>query len=160
MRLLWRSWYSPAPDRRRRCSEIVAVRAEDLTRTPEGYACRLHVTKADQSGVGRTVPVKGDAAAALTAWLNRLADAGITQGPLFRAATRRGPILGLAGPEGGPAAETRGLTGEAVMLIMRKRARLAGLKPAAFTCHSPRYGLNFRFVISASIIATIWRART
>jgi len=73
-----------------RRSEIVAVQLEDLTRTPEGYACRLHVTKTDQAGAGRTVPVKGDAAAALGAWLDRLAAAGVTQGPLFRAVTRRG----------------------------------------------------------------------
>ncbi len=70
---------------------------------------------------------------ALQAWLQV---AGIEHGPVFRAVTRHGTPRAAA------------LSGEAVRLIVLKRARLAGIKGSRLEPVSP-HGLRAGFVTSA-----------
>jgi site-specific recombinase XerD len=113
-----------------RRSELVAIRIEDLSPSPDGVVVRIPKSKTDQQAVGQTVllvyaesprpcPVR-----ALRAWL----DGGqITEGAVFRR-------LSSAGNPGLP------LTAQSVALIVKRRAKAAGLDPVEFAGHSLRSG--------------------
>ena len=113
-----------------RRSELVALRVEDLSPSPDGMRVRIARSKTDQHGAGhellvvyaeapRPCPVR-----ALRAWLD---SADITTGPVFRRVTRTGAI-------------SSPLTAQSVALIIKKRARTAGLDPSEFAGHSLRAG--------------------
>jgi integrase len=114
-----------------RRSELVAVDVEDLEDRPEGLALNLRRSKVDQEGHGRRkVLVYGSSpttcpVTALRAWL---AQAGITEGPVFRPVDRHGRL-----------GEAR-LSGEAVASVVKRAARTAGLDPRFFAGHSLRAG--------------------
>ncbi|HWE31898.1 MAG TPA: site-specific integrase [Solirubrobacteraceae bacterium] len=113
-----------------RRSELVALAIEDLSPSPDGLRIRIARSKTDQQGRGqellvvyaespRPCPVR-----ALRAWLDI---AAITTGPIFRRVTRTGAV-------------SSPLTGQSVALIIKKRARAAGLDPREFAGHSLRSG--------------------
>ncbi len=113
-----------------RRSELVAIKVEDLSPSPDGVTVRIAKSKTDQQGRGTELllvygqspnpcPVR-----ALRAWLD---GAGLTDGPVFRRVTRTGAI-------------SSPLTAQSVALIIKKRARAAGLDPGEFAGHSLRSG--------------------
>ncbi|HEX3804568.1 MAG TPA: site-specific integrase [Solirubrobacteraceae bacterium] len=113
-----------------RRSELVAIRVEDLSRSPDGMTIRIAKSKTDQQGRGTELllvyaqspnpcPVR-----ALRAWLR---GSGVTEGPVFRRVTRTGAI-------------SSALTAQSVALIIKRRARAAGLDPSEFAGHSLRSG--------------------
>ncbi|MBV8913370.1 MAG: site-specific integrase [Acetobacteraceae bacterium] len=122
-----------------RRSELCAVEVEHLTWKPRSLELLLPRSKTDQEvegvriGIPRgknedTCPVR-----ALQAWLQA---AGIERGPVFRAVTRQGTLRSGA------------LSGEAVRLIVVRRAKLAGIKATRLEPISP-HGLRAGFVTTA-----------
>lgn len=113
-----------------RRSELVALDVADITVQPEGLRLVIRRSKTDQGGEGAVLPVNRTGrltcpVAAYTAWL---AAAAITEGAVFRAVDRHGRIGGR-------------LSGQAVALIVQRRARAAGLDaPASYAGHSLRAG--------------------
>jgi integrase len=110
----------------RRRSEVAAAVMGNLVRVEEGYLYRLAHTKTDQSGMGSMPgaekPLMGPAAAALTAWLEA---SGVTSGAIFRR---------IRGARAG-----KPLSAQAVALIVKRRAQLAGLE-GDYGAHSLRSG--------------------
>lgn len=113
-----------------RRSELVALTVEDLSPSPDGITIRIRRSKGDQHGRGQEVlavyaesprpcPVR-----ALRGWLDA---AALTTGPVFRRVTRTGAV-------------SSPLTAQSVALIVKKRARAAGLDPREFAGHSLRSG--------------------
>lgn len=119
--LLFFGWASGG----RRRSEIVSATFENLEERGDNYVYQLGITKTDQEGEGNVVPVAGRAATALKAWLEV---SGIQAGPLFRSVDRHSNI------------DKSALSDRAVALIVKKRARRAGLNPSLFAGHSLRSG--------------------
>lgn len=113
-----------------RRSELVALRLQDLSPSPDGLTIRIPKSKTDQHGRGQEVllvyaePPRPCPVRALRAWLDV---AGITEGPIFRRVTRTGTI-------GAP------LTAQSIALIIKKHARRAGLDHREFAGHSLRSG--------------------
>jgi integrase len=112
-----------------RRSELVAL-TMDLSPSPDGLRIRIPRSRTDQQGRGdelllvyaeppRPCPVR-----ALRACIDT---AQITAGPIFRRVTRTGAI-------------SSPLTPETVALVIKKRARSAGLDPREFAGHSLRSG--------------------
>lgn len=119
--LLYFGWASGG----RRRSEIATAAFDQVEERGDAFVYHLGLTKTDQEGEGNTVPVAGKAARALREWLEI---SGIEEGPLFRAVDRHSNV------------SSRALCDRSVALIVKKRARLAGLNPAAFGGHSLRSG--------------------
>src|SRR3954469_1744098 len=122
-----------------RRSELCAVEVEHLSWRPRSLELLLSRSKTDQEGEGvrigiprgkneETCPVR-----ALQAWLQI---AGIERGPVFRAVTRQATLRSGA------------LSGEAVRLIVVRRAKLAGIKATRLEPISP-HGLRGGFVAAA-----------
>ena len=126
-----------------RRSEIVGLDRRDLRPTADGVVVALRRSKTDQEGEGREVGIPyGSTPAtcpvrALRAWLELLPaeeaanDRALPgdNAALFRPVTRHGHLL-------------RGrLTDQSVALIVKRRARAAGLDPASLAGHSLRSGL-------------------
>lgn len=117
-----------------RRSELHRLDLHDLEFTAEGLLVYIRKSKTDQEARGRTVAVPsgvhaGSDPVRLThAWIDALAEHGISAGPLLRACGRGGR-LGGAGR----------LTPEAVNHIVRRRARQAKLAGwERVTAHSLR----------------------
>jgi len=114
-----------------RRNELVALTVEDIEYAQQGLKVRLRFSKTDQDGVGRSVAIPYGRGLvcpvlALNQWLS---ESGITTGPVFRAVNRRGEISGI------------GLTPQSVALVVKERARAAGLDSAKYSGHSLRSGL-------------------
>ena len=108
----------------RRRSELCNMQAEDLIKVDEGYLITLRSNKTDQRGSGLQVPILGDAATALKAWL---VITGIRRGRLFRSITARGQL-------------NESICGKSINQIIKKRVALAGANPALYAAHSLRSG--------------------
>jgi integrase len=109
----------------RRRSEVVGLQMADVRRLDaETWLYTLGATKTDTAGIRREKPLRGPAAAALTAWLNA---APADSGPLFRRLHR------------GNSVSTAGLSGDQVGRIVKRRAQLAGLE-GDWAAHSLRSG--------------------
>ncbi len=112
----------------RRRSEVASARVDQLRKVDDrGYLLRLGPTKTNQEGTDRKgatpdKPIRGIAADALRVWLR---EAEITEGPIFRRLWKA-----TVGPALSPAA---------VAVVVRKRARLAGLE-GDWAGHSLRAG--------------------
>lgn len=113
-----------------RRSEIVNLDAEHIEVTRDGLILNLIRSKTDQKGEGQqvalpygsnpnTCPVR-----LLEDWL---ADAGISNGPLFRRIDRHGNLMGR-------------LTPQSVRLIVKKCCEEVGLDPNKYGAHSLRSG--------------------
>ena len=113
-----------------RRSELVALDVADITVQPEGLRLVIRRSKTDQGGEGAVLPVNhtGRPTCPATAYSEWVAASGITEGAVFRAVDRHGNL------------GTR-LSGQAVALIVQRRARAAGLDaPASYAGHSLRAG--------------------
>jgi integrase len=122
-----------------RRSELCAINMDHLTWKPRSIELLIPQSKTDAEGEGArlgiprgkleaTCPVR-----ALQAWLKA---AEINQGPVFRALTRHGTL------------RQGGLSGEAVRLILLRRATMAGIKGTRLEPIS-LHGLRAGFVTSA-----------
>jgi integrase len=111
----------------RRRSEIANAVLENLVKVDDQtYLYRLTHSKSDQAGTEHNPdadkPITGVAAEALTHWLHA---SGITTGPIFRRVRKTKAV--------------ESLSGQAVGLIVKRRAQLAGLE-GDFGAHSLRSG--------------------
>ncbi len=110
-----------------RRSELVALDVADLERHRCGLLVRLHKTKTDQAGHGRTVAVpdgKLKIPDAVRAWLDA---SGIADGPVFRGCDRN-----RLSPDR--------LTAGQFARILKARCAAIGLDPTLIGGHSPRRG--------------------
>lgn len=129
-----------------RRSELVGLTVIDIERTAQGILTHLRRSKTDQLAEGRMIAIppsdEGEVCPvrALTAWLNR---AGITHGPIFRPINRHGQIADTA------------LSAEAVAVILKSRARAAGINPAGYSGHSLRAGFTTSAVLAGIPTDTI-----
>ena len=102
-----------------RRSELVALDVEDVTDTDEGLRIAVRRSKADQEGEGAAVGLpygSNPATCPVRAWRAWLEVSGITEGAAFRAHY--------------PARQARApgrLTADAVAIIVKRRAKAAGL---------------------------------
>lgn len=129
-----------------RRSELVGLDIADIEHVQQGLVIALRRSKTDQEGRGRKIgipfgrtrwcPVKH-----LTDWLDQ---AGIEVGPIFRAVDRHGHI-----------ADQR-LSGEAVSVIVKRRAEAAGFDPEPYSGHSLRAGLATSAAMAG---ASTWKIR-
>ena len=115
-----------------RRSELAALCVEDLEATPDGLIVRLGRSKTDQEGQGRPValPYGSDPRTcpvrAIRVWLEQ---AGITDGPLFRAVDRQGLV------------SDRALHSDSVGYLVKRAAGRAGFETMEYAGHSLRAGL-------------------
>jgi integrase len=122
-----------------RRSELCAVEVEHITWKPRSLELLIPRSKTDAEAEGARIGIpRGKSTAtcpvrALQAWLHA---AEIERGPVFRAITRHKTLRSGA------------LSGEAVRLIVLKRAKLAGVKGTLLEPISP-HGLRAGFVTSA-----------
>ncbi len=122
-----------------RRSELCAIEVEHITWKPRSLELLIPRSKTDAEAEGARIGIpRGKAVGtcpvrALQAWLQ---NAGIERGPVFRAITRHETVRASA------------LSGEAVRLIVLKRAQLAGVKGSRLEPISP-HGLRAGFVTAA-----------
>jgi integrase len=114
-----------------RCSELVALDAEDVQFAKEGMLVQLRRSKTDQEGEGREVPIPKLLGAlcalrALRAWLDA---SGIEGGALFRAVNRHGRVA------------KKRLSSDAVGTIVKRHIKRIGLDAKEYSGHSLRAGL-------------------
>jgi hypothetical protein len=119
----------------------------DIEHVRQGVVVTLRRSKTYQEGRGRKIgipfgrtrwcPVKH-----LTDWFDHV---GIKEGPIFRPVDRHGHI-----------ADQR-LSGEAVSITVKERAKAAGFDPAAYSGHSLRAGLATSAVIAGVSTLSIRR---
>jgi integrase len=114
-----------------RRSELAGLDLADITDAAEGMNVLIRVSKTDQAGRGRPVPVLFGQhpdtcpVRATRAWMDLLAERGSREGALLRTVDRHGHI----GTEPGAAARPRDrLTGKAVERIVRRVALQAGIE--------------------------------
>jgi integrase len=129
-----------------RRSELVGLDVGDLEYVRQGIILHLRRSKTDQEGRGEKIGIplrrtNSCPVSALEVWLEV---SGITEGPIFRPIDRHGRL------------EKTRLAGEAVGLVVRERARAAGLDPAPYSGHSLRAGLA---TSAAQAGAPGWRIR-
>lgn len=115
-----------------RRSELVSLDVQDLEFSQAGLIATLRRSKTDQEGRSRRIGIpfgsteKTCPVRAVKAWL---AAAHISSGPVFRSLDRFQRV------------QPRRLSAERVALIVKRRAKQAGLDPARYAGHSLRAGL-------------------
>lgn len=129
-----------------RRSELVSLQVEDLRFVEEGAIIRLRRSKTDQIGLGRDIAIpfvrkRICPAKAIKQWLIQ---SGIDSGCLFRRISRYGDVM------------NQGLSAQSVALIVKARARAAGLNAAQYSGHSLRAGL---VTSAAKAGASLWKIR-
>ena len=110
-----------------RRGELVSLDFEDVRFVDEGVLLHLQRSITDQAGEGRIIAIprirgRHDPVRALSEWLD------ISSGPIFRRISRADHVL------------ERRLTGQAVALVVKRRAVEAGLDPSGLAGHSLRAG--------------------
>lgn len=108
----------------RRRHELSALMVNDLSLSSDGYQLTIQQSKTDQQCNGLTLPLSGETALAVKAWLLK---SGIRDGKLFRGLK---PNLTFHD----------GLSGKAISNIVKKRIKLAGVNPEQYGAHSLRAG--------------------
>lgn len=108
----------------RRRSELINISIDDLEPIDGGYLVTIRKSKSDQAGDGHCVPLLGQAALDVKAWL--LAS-GIRSGKLFRGIHRSGRLR-------------NSMCGDTVNTIVKQRARMAGFDETCFSAHGLRSG--------------------
>jgi integrase len=112
-----------------RRSELVALDVADVEEMSEGLRVNIRGGKTDQERAGTTIAiVRGSVACPVAAVKEWLVAAGITEGAIFRRVNKGGNVL----PDR--------LTAQSVSLIVKARAKRAGLDPRSFAGHSLRSG--------------------
>jgi site-specific recombinase XerD len=129
-----------------RRSELVSLTVADIEQAKQGVIIHLARSKTDQEGRGRKIAIpyaRGSVCPvlALQHWLDV---AGIIEGPIFRPVNRHGVIADAA------------LTPQAVALVVKERAQVAGLDPAKYAGHSLRAGL---VTSAATLGVSSWKIR-
>lgn len=130
-----------------RRSEVIGLDVADIEHVRQGIVVTLRRSKTDQIGAGyklgipfgrsRWCPVRH-----LADWLDH---AKIEAGPIFRGINRHGHV-----------ADQR-LSGEAVSIIVKERAKAAGFDPDAYSGHSLRAGLATSAVLAGVSTLSIRR---
>lgn len=138
-----------------RRGELAALQLEHLTFSPTGARLLLPRSKADIDGAGEAIFIaRGNApdgtlgtcpVAALEAWLRA---ARIGNGPVWRAINRAAGDAATRIATLGRTDPARGLSGEAIRQILRRRAAAAGVTGTALEPISP-HGLRAGFVTEA-----------
>ena len=124
-----------------RRSELVSLDLPDIDFREDGMVITLRRSKTDQEGAGRYVGIRRGQSrdtcpvAALEDWLEQ---AWIMDGPVFRKVSKADNV------------EPRGLTGQAVSLIVKRCAKAAGLDPDKFGAHSLRSGFATQAAMNGS----------
>lgn len=129
-----------------RRSEVVSLDVEDLQFVERGLLVNLRRSKTDQEGEGRKLGIPFARGAmcpvrATKAWLEH---AEIYAGAIFRSISRQ---------EGVTAAR---LSGSAVAVIVKERARQIGLDPTGYSGHSLRAGL---ITSAARLGVSVWKIK-
>lgn len=125
-----------------RRSELVGLDQGDVVESAEGLTVYIKRSKTDQEARGVSVAIprgkrpEACAVQAVNAWKVRLAERGMTTGPLFRPIDRHGRVGGEPETAGKTAVR---LTGKSACDIVRRRGLLAGL-PEKYTSHGLRAG--------------------
>ena len=122
-----------------RRSELCAIEVDHITWKTRSLELLIPKSKTDAEAEGARIGIprgKSEATCPVRALRSWLQAAQIERGPVFRALTRHGTLRSAA------------LSGEAVRLIVLKRARLAGIKGTLLEPISP-HGLRAGFVTSA-----------
>jgi len=129
-----------------RRSELCAISCTDIRICGHGAMITISRSKTDQFGHGRRVviPYGRDGACPVKALTDWLLASGIVDGPVFRGVSRYGRVA------------VRALSGEAVALIVKKRAAAAGLDQRRYAGHSLRAG--FATSAAAAGLAS-WKIR-
>jgi integrase len=114
-----------------RRSELVGLDVADFEHVRQGIIVLLRRSKTDQEGRGRKIGIphgrtRWCPVRSLMDWIEH---AGIESGPVFRPVNRHGQVA------------NQRMSGEAVSIIVKDRAEVAGFDPAAFSGHSLRAGL-------------------
>ena len=108
----------------RRRSELVNLNMDDLNVVEDGYLITIHKSKTDKQLRGHTVPLKGQAAVALKAWVVR---SGIRDGAVFRGVKPDKTFFDS-------------ITGDSINKMVKARIKKIGLNEAEFGAHSLRAG--------------------
>ncbi|MEN3541318.1 integrase [Microbispora sp. ZYX-F-249] len=127
--------------------ELHNLNIEDLTFLREGLEVFIAMSKTDRDARGVSVPLPygshpGTCPVRVeSAWLEILAERGITSGPVFRAIDKHGRIAGAISDDGAPVRRAgRGdgihMTPEAINLVVKEAAR------AADPPHADRYSAH------------------
>lgn len=129
-----------------RRSELVSLTMADIELAPQGLIIQLRFSKTDQKGQGRKVaiPYARGAVCPVLALLHWLEVAKLTEGPIFRGVNRHGVISESA------------LTPQVVALVVKERARAAGLDHTTYSGHSLRAGL---VTSAAKLGVSSWKIR-
>lgn len=129
-----------------RRSELVSLTVADIEHEKQGLTIHLRFSKTDQEGRGRKVaiPYARGAVCPVLALQHWLEASRITDGPIFRGVNRHGLISESA------------LSAQAVALVVKERARVAGLNPAKYAGHSLRAGL---VTSAAQLGVSSWKIR-
>lgn len=129
-----------------RRSELVGLDVADFEHVRQGVVVTLRRSKTDQEGRGRKIGIP----VGRTRWcpVRHLAEwldlAGITYGPIFRGMNRHGHVF------------DQRLSGEAVSIIVKRRAGAAGFDPNLYSGHSLRAGLATSAAMAG---ASTWKIR-
>lgn len=130
-----------------RRSELVGLDVADIEHVRQGIVVTLRRSKTDQTGAGRKIGIpfgrtRWCPVQHLTDWLDQ---AGIEDGPIFRSINRHGHVA------------SQRLSGEAVSVIVKEHAEVAGFDPDAYSGHSLRAGLATSAVIAGVSTLSIRR---
>ncbi len=130
-----------------RRSELAILDIEHLRDVEAGEEVLLRKSKTDQHGRGVVVKVPWLPAMPqlcpvthVRAWRQRLAELGITSGPLFRAVDRHGNVHGVAGWAGQPDKSLRMDPSTVERVIARAALKAALPNASAYKAHSLRSG--------------------
>ncbi len=108
----------------RRRDELANLNIEDLRKVKDGYLLYIRRSKTDQGGKGLEVPIIGQAAIVLKAWL---VQSGLRSGALFRGINTNGSMNNT-------------ISGRTINRIVKRRVAMIGLEPDQFGAHSLRSG--------------------
>lgn len=131
-----------------RRSELVGLDVSDLQEVPEGLVVTIRRSKTDQQAVGYEKGVARGLYAdtcPVTAVLDYLKTAAITEGPLFRAIDKGGNI------------SCDRLTPQSVALVIKARAKAARLGVAKYSGHSLRAGMITQAAKNGATLPDIMR---
>lgn len=129
-----------------RRSELASLIVADIEQAKQGVIFQLRRSKTDQEGQGRkiAIPFARGAVCPVLALQHWLEVSRITEGPIFRPVNRHGIIADAS------------LTAQSVALVVKERAKAAGLDPSKYAGHSLRAGL---VTSAAQIGVSSWKIR-
>jgi site-specific recombinase XerD len=114
-----------------RRSELASLQYSDIEYVQQGILIYLRRSKTDQVGQGRkiAIPYARGAVCPVIVLREWLQHSGITEGPIFRSINRHG-LIG-----------ERMITPQSIALVIKERAKAAGLDSTNYSGHSLRAGL-------------------